>query len=67
MNFIIELQTKEHYLHYFVDFTERDFVQTLQKEINDGKLESQTPSKIDDTLLSEIYNFEKSKEINMKV
>ncbi|MEF9932836.1 type III restriction-modification system endonuclease [Cetobacterium sp.] len=52
---------EEHYLHYFVDFTERDFVQTLQKEINDGKLESQTPSEIDDTLLSEIYNFEKSK------
>lgn len=52
---------EEHYLHYFVDFTERDFVQTLQKEINDGKLESQTPTEIDDILLSKIYDFEKSK------
>ncbi|MGL6099864.1 MAG: type III restriction-modification system endonuclease [Fusobacteriaceae bacterium] len=52
---------EEHYLHYFVDFTERNFVQTLQKEINDGKLESQTPIGIDDTLLSKIYDFEKSK------
>lgn len=54
-------KNEEHYLHYFVDFTERDFVQTLQKEINDGKLESQTPTEIDDILLSKIYDFEKSK------
>ncbi|ADO83843.1 type III restriction-modification system endonuclease [Ilyobacter polytropus] len=52
---------KEHYLHYFVDFEEKDFVENLQKEINSGSLFDEQPKVLTDELLKEIsktYNKE---------
>ena len=41
-----------HDLHYYVDFTEKDFIETLTKEINDKSGVSFNQTKLDDYLIA---------------
>jgi type III restriction enzyme len=44
-------KSKSHDLHYYVDFTEQDFIAKLVQEINDKSGVSFNPNKLDDALV----------------
>ena len=44
-------KSKSHDLHYYVDFTEQDFIAKLVQEINDKSGVSFNPNKLDDVLI----------------
>lgn len=47
-------KSQVHDLHYYVDFTEKDFIKTLTQEINDKSGASFNQSKLDDSLIAAI-------------
>lgn len=49
-------KSQVHDLHYYVDFTEKDFIQTLTQEINDKSGVSFNQSKLDDSLIQALLN-----------
>lgn len=52
--FMNRVTDREHYLHYFVDFTEKDFVEKLKGEINNGKIVKNNLERLSEELLKEI-------------
>lgn len=44
-------KSKSHDLHYYVDFTEKDFIEKLTQEINDKSGVNFNPNKLDDALI----------------
>lgn len=52
--YMYRVTDREHFLHYFVDFTEKDFVGKLVKEMNDGKLVKEDLNTLSDELLEKI-------------
>ncbi|NUU94910.1 restriction endonuclease EcoPI subunit R [Marinitoga sp. 1135] len=59
------VKNEQFYLHYFVDFTENDFVEKLVKEINDksGAISREDkPEKLDDVMIKRICKIYKISE-----
>lgn len=57
--FMNRVTDKEHYLHYFVDFEERNFTEKLKMQINGGRIVREDIKNLEDDLLSkisELYN-----------
>lgn len=52
--FMNRVTDREHFLHYFVDFEEKDFVNKLQKDINSGSILRESLKELSDELLTEI-------------
>lgn len=60
--FMNRVTDREHYLHYFVDFTEKDFVEKLKGEINNGKIVKTNLAVLSEELLKEIADTYKKEE-----
>jgi len=52
--FMNRVTDREHFLHYFVDFEEKDFVSKLQNDINSGSILGEALKELNEELLEEI-------------